>query len=402
MALNIRPSTSVERRLLFLETLMNMTDKVSKVSDHSVVSALGGGVAKVAGKAEKDIFLAVSQLFPDYASGQTLDQCAQNFGIAPRFKSQGSSTYVRLVGAPGTVYPVGTVQFRSLNGITFNLESDITLPVEGYSYAKISSIETGDKSNVDALSITTITPSPVGHEYVINEVPADGGYDLESDNLFRVRIKEGANILAKGTLAMLEQLFMLINPKVLKVFHHGIDLNGKVVIAIVTQNGSDLTVQELDEILDLSSPFFALTEYKPWGREWYGLTLKNIEYQPIDISFRVDLDLSFNVDEIRKNIQIQIGKYLDFRYFNPLRDVIEWDNILQIVKSTPGVKYVPDQYFHPRIDVPVALDKLPRLRGFLMLNKEGGVIQNLSGSLSPVYYPSKSDLSFQKTILGNV
>lgn len=402
MALNIRPTTSDERRLLFIETLINLSTKISKVSNNSVLSGIAGGVSKVAGKAEKDIILAVSQLFPDSASGDVLDQVAFNNGIAPRFGPIGSSTYVRLTATPGTVYAQSTQSFSTSDGQIFNLESDITIGSFGFNYAKVNSSGSGSTTNVAPGTISTVVPAPVGHINVVNEYQATGGIDNESDDIFRQRIKNGPNILARGTIAMLEQLFMLINNKVLSVQHNGINQSGQVVLSISTQNGENLTSDELAQLLQLSTPFFGLTDYKPYGTNYYGIILENVTYHPFDISFRCDLDSSFNSDQIRNAIQVNISKYINFRYFNPLQDVIQWTNLLDIVKFTPGVNYVYDQFFYPNIDLNIDYDKLPRLRGFLMLDRSGNVISNESGSLSPIYYPAVADFSYQSSILGSL
>lgn len=402
MALDIRPSTSIERKLLFIETLLNSTDKVSKVSDNSVLSGVAGGVAKVAGKAEKDIILAVSQLFPDSAFGDQLDQVALNFGIASRFGALGSSTYVRLIGDPGTIYLSNTHYFTAMNGVRFELEQDIVIGVLGFTYAKVRSLTMGLETNVEPLTISKVAPQPSGHLDVVNEYMATGGRDIESDEIFRIRIKDGVNILARGTIAMFEQLFIKINTKVLKVFHQGINNDGKVVLAIATQNGVDLTQSELDELLKKSAEFFSLSEYKPFGTNFYGIKLINITYQPIDISFRVDLDTSYNPDDIRIAIQVNISKYLDFRFFDTSTTKVEWDNLLQICKNIPGVKYVPDQYFYPRTDLAIDVFMLPRMRSFLMLSLEGQVISNFTGTLSPVFYPNVVDESFHQTVLNNI
>lgn len=403
MALNIRPSTSLERKQIFIETLLDLTDNVSKISENSVLSAISAGVAKVSGKAEKDIIIAVSQLFPDTAFGNQLDQVAENFGIGPRMGEQGSSTYVRLSADPGTIYDQTIHKCRSTSGLMFEFEdATITVPTVGWIYAKVRSVDTGSQTNVDPLTISQVVPQPAGHLNCINETIATGGRDEESDELFRIRIKEGANILARGTLSMLEQLFIKVNDKVLRVLHHGIDEASNLVLSIVTQNGMALTQTELDELLDRSSDFFVLTDYKPYGRVKYGVVLRNVEFQPIDISFRLELDASYNQDEVRKQIQINITKYLDFRFFDPVTEKVEWDDLLDIVKDTPGVKYVPDQHFSPRIDVPIDVNRLPRLRGFLMLDLSGSIISNFSGTLSPVYYPNQPDFSLRQTLFQNI
>lgn len=402
MALNISPQTSRELKNLVIETLLNTTDKVTKVSPDSVLSGLAGGIAKVGVKSSKDIILAISQLFPDTAFGEQLDQVALNFGIAPRFGAISSSTYVRLVGDPGTFYDKDLCILKSNSGIEFELENDVTIGSFGFLYAKVHSVTSGINTNVDALTINNISPAPSGHQYIINEVAAYGGRNIEEDEFFRIRIKDGANILSRGTIAMLEQKYISINPKVLRCFYQGINLEGKVRIAVATVDGSDLSNPELNELLEQGSDYFCFTDYKPTGTQFYGVELINVEYQPVDISFRVDLFPSVDNDEIRREIQISIMKYIDFRFFDAAKDRVEWDNILQIIKNTNGVKYVPDQFFTPRTDIAVQVNKLPRLRGFLMLDLEGNIIQNSSGTLTPVYYPNNPDFSYQQTVLNNI
>lgn len=399
MSLNISPSTSIERKLLAIETMLNSTNKVTKVSDDSVLSGIAGGIAKVAGKAEKDIILAVSQLFPDVAFGDQLDQVAQNFGISSRSGALGSSTYVRVSGTPGTTYLSGTHTFKSTSGISFLLGSDVTIPTFGFTYAKVSSIETGNQSNVDPLTISQVSPQPNGHLNVVNEYKADGGRDIESDEIYRIRIKDGANILARGTLAMLEQLFISINSRVLKICNQGQSLNGKVLIAIQTQNGAALNQTELDNILSQSANYFTLNEYRPFGTKFSGIELQNVQYGFVDMSFRCDLDAAFNPDEVRKQIQINTSKYIDPRFFDTSNQKVEWDNLLEIVKNVPGIKYVPDQYFYPRTDQFFGSNLVPRMRGFLMLDLNGNIISNFQGTLSPAFYPQAIDPAYWQTVL---
>lgn len=400
MSLNIRPSTSAERKLLALETIINTTSEATKVSDESILSGIAGGIAKIAGKAEKDILLGISQLFPDTAFGSQLDQVAENFGIASRFGATGSSTYVRIYATPGTVYLAGTVTFTSTAGIRFQLAQDFTTPSFGFGYALVQSIEIGLKTNVDPLTINQVAPAPTGHINVINEYKADGGRDIESDELLRVRIKDGANILARGTLSMLEQLFISLNNKVLKISYQGHDLLGKNVISIQTVNGSTLSDTELNNLLVSSAEYLNLNDYRPFGTSFYGVKLINTTYGFVDISFRVQINSAYDPDEIRKAIQVNISKYIDPRFFDPTKQKVEWDNLLEICKNIPGVDYIPDQYFYPRQDI-FFYNIVPRLRGFLMCDLNGAVIANYQGTISPQYYPAVIDASYFKTILNN-
>jgi len=396
-----RLTTVDELKSIFAEILLNKTNKISKISDNSVVNGVSFGVAKVAQKALKDQALVESHLFPDSAFGQYLDQVGANNGIAPRFGASQSSTYLRLVAEVGTEYLQGTHTFTGSHNIVFDLEEDITIGDEGFAYAKVRSQGVGANTNVDPLTINQISPTPNGHEYVINEYTAVGGRDQEDDNLFRRRIKEGPNLLATATLSSIEQAFMKINSNVMRVYYQGINSSSQTVIAIATQNGINLTNEELDELIDKGEQFFALTDIRSYGSTVSGVFLRNIQWQPIDISFRVELFPSYNPDDVRKNIQIKMQKELDYRFWNA-GDKVEWDNLLSIAKNTSGVKYVPDNFFFPNQDQAVDSNKLPRIRGFLMLDLDGNILANLTGTLSPIYYPQDADFSYQQTALRSI
>ena len=205
-----------ELKQIWAEIFFLKQDKVTKISDHSVLSGMAYGIAKVGQKAVKDIAIVESHILPDSAYGIYLDNIADNFGIAPRFASSGSSTYIRVVGTPGTLYKVDTHTFSNTSGVDFSLVEDFVIGDSGFGYIKVRSVQEGSYTNVDPLSINRLNPIPSGHSYVINEYIATGGRDSESDDDFRKRIKEGVNIIARGTISMLEQVFMKINPNILK------------------------------------------------------------------------------------------------------------------------------------------------------------------------------------------
>lgn len=398
MTLKIKPSTSLQRKQLFIETLFNTTDKVTKISPHSVNAGIAGGISKISGKSEKDVILALSQLFPEVATGLQLEETAKNFGVSGRFGTSKSSTFLYIAGEEGTTYTQGVHTFRSQEGIEFELEqASEVIPAMGFMYIKVRSLVEGSQTNVNSLTITTVNPEPLGHLYVINEVQAEGGRDIESDDLLRKRIRQGANILARGTIGMLEQLFMSINENVLECFYQGVSSTGKIRIAVATQNGIDLSTPQLEELLDLSSRYFSLTDYRPYGTSFIGVELVNVDYFPIDISYRIDYTGS--LDEIRRKTLVNISKYLDFRYFDTTKELVEWDELLQIAKNIEGVKYIPDQFFTPRTDLFVGIHKLPRVRGFRLLDLQGEIIEDLSGNLSPLFYPNNPDFSYQRTVL---
>lgn len=391
-----------ELKQIWAEIFFLKQDKVTKIADHSVLNGVAYGCAKTAQKAIKDIAIIESHILPDSAYGIYLDNIADNLGISPRFGASESSTWLRLVADEGTLYKVDTHTFSSTTGIDFLLTEDVLISDLGFNYAKVRSSQQGAYSNVEPLTINTLNPIPSGHKYVINEYEATGGRDAESDDDFRKRIKEGTNILARGTVSMLEQVFMKINPNVLKLYKQGINDSGQIVLAILTQNGIDLSTSELDVLLQQGEQYFNLTELKPYGSQSYGILLKNIEFQAIDISFRVELFESYIPDDIRKEMQIKISKSFDYRTWDSNKMKIEWDDLLNICKNVKGVKYIPDQYFTPRTDVQIDKAKLPRIRSFTMWDLQGNILNNVINKLSPLYFPNQIDYNYQQTALSSI
>ena len=396
-----RLSTVTELKQIFVETLLNNTSKISKVSEDSVNNGIAFGVAKIAQKAIKDIALVEAHMMVDSAYNTQLDDIADSKGISPRFGVSDSSTYVRVVGDVGTVYTAGVQTFTGTHGQIFNVEEDITIGDNGYAYVKVRSQSTGKTTNIDSNTLVTVNPEPIGHIFSTNEYGAFGGRDVEDDDTFRKRIKEGANLAATGTISKLTQICNKINPAVVRVFYHGTNNQSQIILALSTHNGINLTVPELDDISSKLEEFMCISDLKPFGSTTSNIELKNIDYQVIDVVFRVDLAPSYDPDLVRKDIQVQFSKYLDYRFWSPNRKV-EWDDLLNIVKNTRGVRSVPDTKFNPSSDVIIDKNKLPRFRSFQMLDLAGNVISNVSGTLNPIYYPTNPDSSYQRTILASI
>lgn len=382
---------------LALEIFLNKTDKASDVSDNSVTNAIAYGVATVAQKCFKDIAVVESQIMTDSATGDDLDNAATLFGASERRGALQSSTYLRVVGEVGTFYDQTSVTFNNYNGIRFIPENDLTIGDNGFGYLQVRSEDTGLKTNVEPTSIITINNEPTGHIAVINEYMSIGGRDVESDEIFRQRIKKHNNLLARYTLEYYNQIFQQFNENVLRVLNLGNDENGNRILAIVTQNGISLSEAELGDLLENTKQYFSITDLNKFG-EVINISLVNAEWYYVGdplgddsgtgIDFRVELWDGFDPDEVRKNIQINISKYLDFRFWEYGKKV-EWDDLLQIVKDTSGVRYTPDGFFYPQKDEVVSVNKLPRIKKFIMRDIEGNVISDNNNVISPVFYPNE-------------
>lgn len=395
----LRLTSETELEAIHVETFINTTSKVTKVTDESVNRALIRGNVRTAKKALKDIALAISHLFPDSAYGSALDDVADDHGIAPRFSAAQSSTFVRIVGDEGTVYQQGENTVSDNKGNTFDLESDLTIGADGYGYVKVRSQQSGSSLNVDPYTIINMNPEPSGHIGVINEYAATGGRDNEDGDIFKQRIKEGPDVLARGTLSYLNQAFIKINSNVLRTIYEGTNEAGKVVLGILTVNGIDLTEDELSTLLEQGGEYFSLTELNPIGTQSYGVELKNVDYEFIDCDFRLQLATGFSFNDVIIEIQQKFSKYVDFRFWNSFEDRVERADLLGIVGNIKGVRSVPNSYFSPFTDLSYAPNKFPRFRGFIVRDLNGSIIIDNNENINPIFYPNDVAVSLIATVL---
>lgn len=389
-----------ELKQIFLEVLLNKTDKLTDVSEESVLNGIAFASAKLAQKCLVNQSVVEGHIFPDTAYGTYLDELAAIRGVAPRFGASGSSTYVRLIGDEGTIYDKDLITLKATNGVQFELEESVTLDINGFAYAKVRSKSVGSNTNVDPLTINQLTPMPQGHTAVTNEYRAAGGADQENDALFRQRIKDSVNQLSRNTMSYLEQVFMKINPKVLRLHKGGISTDGKFNLIVVAVNGQNFSDAEFAQLLSLSEEYLALSDLLTESSD-FALSLQNVDWLPLDIEFRVDIDPAYDSDAVRKEIQIQMNKLFDYRYWK-YGDKVEWEDLLYVVRNVSGVRYVPDTHFTPNVDINVPRYRLPRIRGFIMRDLEGNIIESNNGAMSAVYYPNDVDESYTASVLSGI
>lgn len=388
-------TTVSELKNIILEILFSKTDKISKTSNTSVLTSLAYANAKVAQKALKDIAIVESQLLPEYASGSYLDDIARRYGIFERLGASGSSAYIYIYGEPGTVYMKGINNFISNGGITFELsDSTVTIPDYKYVYAKIQSIEIGQETNVEPLSILNCTNPPSGHRFCLNEYAATGGRDEEDDEMLLYRIQNIHNVLATKTLDYLVQIALRINQNILYFVHLGTK-HGKIRLGVVTQNGAYLSDDEINDLIVYLQDYLAVSDISdPINTR---LAIENVTYTPIDLSFKLDYLKTYTIDEIYSLIQRKLNSYIDFRFWDLSKNV-QWGDLFDIVKNTEGVVSVPYADFKingGQNDITVRRNILPRFRSFLMYNLDGETLLDIySDSMAPIIYPTYQNESF--------
>lgn len=144
--------------------------------------------------------LAMSRLAT--SSGVDVDTFVGDFGMT-RLQSSGSSgqlTFSRYTPTNPTIIPVGATSQVPGSGIAFTVIADLTNPLyssaaNGYTVAAgvsqvtlpVQSTSTGLPTNVLANTVTQLTTSISGIDYVTNAAPMTGGTAAEKDASVKVR-----------------------------------------------------------------------------------------------------------------------------------------------------------------------------------------------------------------------
>ncbi len=381
------------------ESLFNNSKRVTKVSPHSILNGFIYGISRVFQKVMREVSLLETYLFPDSAIGSDLDAILLREGLPARFGATGSATWVRIMAEEGTVYPQYS-QLISTQGITFRLEEPITMSSAGYEYAKVSSITVGSNTNVVPLSIYAFSLPPAGHLGVFNEYRAIGGRDAEDDEAIRARIKNISNVASIETMERITQLMMVFNPNVLRIFHGGIDKLGRVNLYVATQNGADLTQDEIQALTVYIAPWLSVYDLNPYNSLETGIVLRNVVYTQVSLDMSIAYNLNIGVERIRRDIQINLTKYLDFRFWASGQPV-EYARVLEIVRSTNGVLFVSNNNFMLNSelnDLYMPPLSLPMISSFILRDLNLNIILPEFTLPLPVFYPNRPNQQFRQLV----
>lgn len=383
--------TTTKIKQFLIESLLNKTDKISKISDNSIVNGVCYGLAKLHQKSQKDSAVIESELFPEVASEIDLDIVALRSGTLARLGPTESTTYMRVAATPGTIYSAEQNVFVSSDGLRFKASKDWVIGSSGYEYVNVKCLSQGSNTNVLPNTINKILAPPTGHIFCTNEFISLGGRDSEDDLSLRTRIQKSANYLSTDTLSRISQLLIEINRRILSVKKVGRTYKGVIQLSVITQNGENLSVEEKSEIYSKLPDLLSLTSLEIKRERDLKIEIVDIDYTYVDVDFRVDIQQSYDLSTYITEIQISLSKYLDWRFWDRDKKV-EWDTLFLLIKNHQATKYLPDQYFTPNADISVRSNSLPRLRGFIIRNLSGEIISS-SDTIKPVYYQTQLENS---------
>lgn len=392
-----KPTTENDRRSLLSEIFFSLQSKITKISEGSGISGLLASIARLGGKVEKDLAVYMARLYPTFASGVHLDDSAEVFGISPRSTGSKATVYLKIFAQQNTQYLASTHQFKSSSGNSYELLENHTVGASGVLFVLVRSVLQGSVGNSDPLTINQVTPVPVGHLLVTNEVAATGGQDLENDLSLRARILGVSNMLSKNTPSYLEQIMMKFQPLVSKVYSNGLTSSGLIDLKILTWSGQPLTELELSDLSEAIGPYLSLRDSNHFQSITHSVQLTNVEFFPIDIELRVQLSYGSNIEIVRRQMQSNISKILSPDQLSPGR-TIQWEDLYLACKSVSGVNLIPVEYFSYQSDYLLDRPRFPKLRGFILRDLSGVLLTSINSETNRLYR-SQLDIDFQQIAL---
>lgn len=386
--------TDSDREQILAEIFLSKQNKVTKISVGSVLSAFFSAIARLVGMVEKDLAIYMSRLYPDLAFGTYLDDCAEIFGITGRFSASPSNIYLCLFAEPGTIYDT-TITFQSLTGISFRLLNNVTIPNSGIAYVIALSTTTGQATNIDPFTITSLSTSPSGHLGVLNEGYAFGGQDNESDLSLRNRIKNAASTVSKDTISGLTQACIKINPLVYKIYNNGVTDSGKIDLRVLTSNGTLLTNNQLLNLQEQIRPHLSLRDVSFFNKSNTSVVFNNIDIYSIDISMQVQFSSSANIELVRRQMQIKINTFIDQYLFK--LGTLQWEDVFALCRLIDNVDYIPIESFSWKEDFKIDRPQFPKLRSFILRDLNNNILTNNQSDFNQLY--SSYDQTYQSIVL---
>lgn len=291
-------------------------------SDNSVLGILLGLVALQVNQQSQ----AISELYngqdPDTAEGKSLDNLAYRNGII-RKGSAPSTALVTFTNNTGNeqVLLAGTA-VESTRGDTFTTDVDITLATSLGSTGTVEVTSTEDGA-IEAPA-NTITDYPGGGDLVLvtNPEAASVGYDVESDDALRIRLKRflqtGGNSTEQAIASAVSNIFGVTDVAVvendsLEPVSRGLNRADRPSksFEVVVEGGSDT---EIAEAIALSKPV-GITSFgdtiisNPDPVAFVGLTRPEVYNIKVNLSYEVYLEESLpnGIEGILKDNAVAFG-----------------------------------------------------------------------------------------------
>jgi hypothetical protein len=296
----------------------------------------------------KQLGYSVSKLFLDGAQGDDLDRLAfDRYNLTRKGASAalGAVTFTRLtdtVGA-GTI-GTGTL-LQALNGTQY-----ITTTIANFgatsltSSANVRAVQAGKAAQVGTNALTSFSqPSSIFDRSitVTNPLATSGGEDVETDDLFRARIRNFWNTARRGVLAAIEQGALSVPGVVSAQAVEAYNLQGQPARLVLLYVADSTGVASLQLAQAVQS---ALNDYRAAG---IYVSVQTSLPQIINIVLNLTFQANINTVTLGMLVQLAVVSYVNSLPVNGTLTISGLQSVLQrfvsqgLVVNTPGTIVSP-------------------------------------------------------------
>ncbi len=265
----------------------------------SFVNDMISAVAYEIWKVYQSLDAVIPIAFVDETSGEYIDKRCAEYGIQRKPGTKAKVT-LTLTGTDGTVVPKGKV-FLTADGLQFETDEDVTI-ISGTATVTATAVEIGSEYNVEAGTITQQLVSLNGLTSVINEEPATGGTDPETDEALVKRLYDFLQKPAiSGNVAHYKQWALEVDgvgdAKVFPLWKGP----GTVKVLII---GDDRRPVDSTIVQNCAAH---IEENRPVGAM---VTVESAEGLPVNISATVIIDNTTTVEKVKEEFKAALDTYL--------------------------------------------------------------------------------------------
>lgn len=280
---------------------------------------------------EEDIDTILPQAFVMTARGRNLDSCCSDYGITRRLATQAEAV-VQLTGEPGTY---AWLQL-SAGDITFTVQETFTI-LRGDGEAGGGTVlvravcdQPGEIGNVAAGGIDKAGDRRITK--VVNPDPAEGGFDMESDDALRERTLEHIWTPANsGNIAHYRQWAKEV-AGVSKVRVYDIARGPGTVDVVLIADGNEAASGKLIEAVEEH-----IEEVRPVGAD-----VLVVSGEAVDINVAADaiVKAGYTAEGIQASFYSLLAKHCEAAAFNS--QIISYLGMVNVLFDCPGVVDVAD------------------------------------------------------------
>ena len=347
----IKTRKQIERDMI--QWSRNNNSSLTDFNQGSVIRSIYSAVAAILAQ----IYYQLHRLYRSarivFADGGELDILLAARGMSRRGATKASLRDVTISADEGTVIPVG-YKAGTENGIEFvTIETGTVAANEVSIDLDCEAVIPGIGGTIREGTLIKDLTNQTGVNSIFNSTNSEGGFDSETDEMFRNRGIEQLDALSLGVPASYQAWAREARSDVFRAIAQANNpaWGDKVVVVYLVQDNagafSEEDLNQVEHYIQAKAPLGAIVK------------CLNAVWTDVNLTVQVRLTKGVNLNDVKENITVNMKLYLDYREWEWGTDV-DWSDLFALISNTLGVDEVEKAGFIPGSNVIVGAQSLPR------------------------------------------